>query len=118
MRFILQQRNSNFCGHACVAMIAGMTIQKILNESNMPRGLTKVQHLRDGLSNYEIALGERRTGRPIIGQEAICRVKWQNNRSHWIVCTSLGDIYDPAFGINPTWPIGSRVTSHYLVDRQ
>ena len=117
VKLVVQPNDSNFCGHACLAMIAGLTIENILNEAGMPRGLTKTKHIRSGLLKYGFALGERLAGKPTDGKKAICRIKWPDNGSHWIIHASSGDIYDPIFGLNPEihWPVGSRITSHYLI---
>ena len=104
MRLIRQPKNSQQCGQACVAMIAGVSLSHSLQVFGW-NGCTSVKRMVKALTAYNISLPKHqltRMGRnTVLPNNCILKLRWTDykgiQQSHWVVKHGK-DIYDPGRG--------------------
>jgi hypothetical protein len=117
MNLVRQPDGSSYCGQACVAMIAGVSLEDALAACKPhPRGGgTVTPEVVAALRKFGVRCADRRCRRvsrekPVLPQRALLSImRPKRNRWHWMV-TWDGVIYDPA----DRWPEyeGWRTTSY------
>ncbi len=114
MTHIYQPEDSPLCGQCCVAMAAGVSLEKAISVIGSSTAGTSTAEVRDGLRALGIGCAERlrvvSRVRPILPRRAIiaCHIP-RNGNAHWML-TWDGEIYDPA----RMWPAMRewRITSY------
>ena len=109
-----QPLGSNFCGAASLATVAGVSLDEA-HEAIGGRGLTNARKMRDAFARAGFLMGEREHPKWLKqGQLYLARLWWPvGKRTHWVVLEEDGTVLDPAFGRDPTWETGTRITSIY-----
>lgn len=111
MRSVVRQpEKSNFCGHACVAIVCEVSLEEglqIVKDTGGPRGLTGARHLRKALGSRGFRMDDdatwlkampidQETGRAPFHGLWLCRMRWSDTKkTHWVVVED-GVILDPA----------------------
>lgn len=97
IRLLKQPKGSRLCGQTCIAMLAGLPLDKVVNIVG-PRGTT-VQHLATALERlgFETS-GRLKFANVDVDLPSICiaQVKYPQRRSwHWVLFVD-GCAYDPS----------------------
>lgn len=95
IKHIQQPEGSKLCGHSCVAMVLGVSLDEAI----------EIIGHRKGVRNYEIirALGTKaatkRSVRPgVITPPCIIRIKGPKRRHH-VALYAQGKVFDPAYAL-------------------
>lgn len=126
MKLVRQPPNSNCCGQACIATIAGLTLDESIALCGT-KGKTRTRHLvkalkEHGFEPYENAtrISKRSSWIDRLWKSATLVVKFKNGKSsHWVV-RHKGKFYDPASGVHrdvPRYLESSRSTSFLIVNK-
>lgn len=98
IRPIRQPHGSNLCGQACVAMVAGTTLEKAIDAVGT-RGKTRAADLARGLARFGLTLEPRRrfSGRNALPGLAIVMMRFEigGRLAHWVVWDH-GRLLDPS----------------------
>jgi len=107
MQLIQQPKRSKLCGHAVIAMVAGVNLAAAISAIGHRKG-TKAPELRTALARYGVTVGETKlTAHEEIPLRAIARVTRPRRRNwHWVLVWD-GDVLDPS----PTPINGGIITS-------
>ncbi|GAG32918.1 unnamed protein product, partial [marine sediment metagenome] len=111
---VKQPEDSNLCGQACVATLAGVGLEESIRVFGT-RGKTTTRQIRQALLHLEVDCGERLV-RGFPDGPAILKWTWPNGHSHWCVWMN-NKYYDPCAGVHRKPPkyltrANARVTSH------
>jgi hypothetical protein len=114
MKLIRQPEHSNLCGQACVATIAGVSIEESIKAFGGTTGRTRTKQVIEAFSKLGVKCGDRLirlSGRIKKSNFCIVKLHFQNYKhTHWTVYyNSL--FYDPDIGILQDYPEGVRQTS-------
>lgn len=126
MKLVRQPRDSNLCGQACVATVAGITLEESIAIFRK-RGKTSTCHLREALKHcgFDPYHGATRMCKASawIGRlwnSATLIVKFTRGKDkHWVV-RHKGKFYDPAAGVfreTPEYLKTARATSFLIVNK-
>ncbi len=115
MKLIMQTGHPDACGHCCVAMVAGVTLDKVFEMARgdsylgemMIRELLRQlgcptpdgSYLIEAFGNRTIAALQRKHPTMILSVFSCIDPQY----SHAVVLHK-GDLYDPWSGMNPQWP--------------
>lgn len=110
---LVKQNSFATCGQACIAMIAGKTIETVIQDMGTD-GPTSIGQLIEILDRYGIAHAERNTRiskkNPQPHPCSILTVHTHGGYTHWTLLYE-GKYYDPEFGIvEGEYPYG-KITS-------
>jgi hypothetical protein len=117
-RVLIQPDQSSLCGHCCVAMAAGVSLDRAIEEIGHERG-TYTRELVAALRAFGIGCASklRRLSRikPVLPKRAIVCIQRYGDekrsaRGHWMLAWD-GEIFDPG----GAWPHGYenwRITSY------
>lgn len=110
---LIKQNSATTCGQACIAMIAGTTIDAVIRDMKTD-GPTSIGQLIEILDRYGIAHAERNTRiskkNPQPHPFSILTVHTHEGYTHWTLLYD-GKYYDPEFGlIEGEYPYG-KITS-------
>lgn len=110
---LIKQINFTTCGQACIAMIAGKTIETVIHDMGTD-GPTSIGQLIDILDWYGIPHAQKNTRiskkNPKPHPFSILTVHTNEGYTHWTLLYE-GKYYDPEFGlIEGEYPFG-RITS-------
>lgn len=110
---LVRQNSFTTCGQACIAMIAGKTIDAVIRDMKT-NGPTSIGQLIEILDCYGIAHAERNTRiskkNPQPHPFSILTVHTHEGYTHWTLLYD-GKYYDPEFGlIEGEYPYG-KITS-------
>lgn len=114
MELVRQPKNSNLCGQACVATIAGVSIEESIKAFDGTRGKTRTKQVAKALRKFGIECGDRLirlSGK--VNKTSFCMVRLHFNNAkhtHWTMYSN-GLFYDPDFGILRAYPERVRQTS-------
>ncbi len=116
LKLVRQPKGTNQCGQACIATLAGITLEEAIDLVGT-KGLTRTKQLRDALQSLGFYAG---MGLRIGSPDGLAIVKFlsPDGRSHWVVWD--GKYYDPQAGVFPKVPRyleGSKQTSFLAVER-
>lgn len=116
MELILQPTPTT-CGQACVAMLAGKTVQQVITDMKTD-GPTSIGQLMEILDAYGIEHAERNTRiskkNPVPHACSILTVHANGGYTHWLLFKD-GKYYDPEFGlIEGEYPHG-KITSFLAI---
>ena len=100
MKLIIQPTPET-CGQACIAMIAGKTVEEVIKDMKT-NGPTSIGQLIEALDFYGIKHAERNTRiskkNPVPYEFSILTVHTNNGYTHWTLLYD-GKYYDPEFGL-------------------
>ena len=89
------------CGQACIAMIAGKTVEEVIKDMKT-NGPTSIGQLIEALDFYGIKHSERNTRiskkNPVPHEFSILTVHTNIGYTHWTLLYD-GKYYDPEFGL-------------------
>lgn len=98
---LIMQPTSETCGQACIAMIAGKTVEEVIKDMKTS-GPTSIGQLIEALDFYGIKHAERNTRiskkNPVPHEFSILTVHTNNGYTHWTLMYD-GKYYDPEFGL-------------------
>lgn len=98
---IIMQPTPETCGQACIAMIAGKTVEEVIKDMKTS-GPTSIGQLIETLDFYGIKHAERNTRiskkNPVPYEFSILTVHTNNGYTHWTLLYD-GKYYDPEFGL-------------------
>lgn len=110
---LIMQPTPTTCGQACVAMIAGKTIEEVIRDMKTD-GPTSIGQLIEALDRYGISHAERNTRiskkNPVPHSYSILTVHTNAGYTHWALLYG-GKYYDPEFGLIEGEYSHGRVTS-------
>ncbi len=95
----IKQPTEYLCGQACVAMLAGVTVEEVVALMNNEKGTSK-KEIADSLTHYGIRHGKTMTKADnTTPLPEVCLLKLLlPGYSHWAVYYK-GKYYDPEFGL-------------------
>ena len=110
MTHVQQPPRSKLCGPACVAILAGVTLNEAIVGTGNRRSGSRERHLRAACQSLGLTIGafhkfERSDTSPrggplldLLDGPLLCRLRWRDrpNGYHWIVIKG-SYVYDPAF---------------------
>lgn len=98
---IIMQPTPETCGQACIAMIAGKTVEEVIKDMKTS-GPTSIGQLIEALDFYGIKHAERNTRiskkNPVPHEFSILTAHTNNGYTHWTLLYD-GKYYDPEFGL-------------------
>jgi len=98
---ILKQPTNYTCGQTCVAMLAGITVEKAIEVVDK-KGDTSGNDLIKALNKLNIKCSDRlERSKGKLPKLAIIKYTWKNRikeGSHWILCNN-GKFYNPYYGV-------------------
>ena len=98
---LIMQPTPETCGQACIAMIAGKTVEEVIKDMKT-NGPTSIGQLIEALDFYGIKHAERNTRiskkNPVPYEFSILTVHTNNGYTHWTLLYD-GKYYDPEFGL-------------------
>ena len=98
---LIMQSTPETCGQACIAMIAGKTVEDVIKDMKTS-GPTSIGQLIEALDFYGIKHAERNTRiskkNPVPHEFSILTVHTNNGYTHWTLLYD-GKYYDPEFGL-------------------
>ena len=98
---LIMQPTPETCGQACIAMIAGKTVEEVIKDMKTS-GPTSIGQLIEALDFYGIKHAERNTRiskkNPVPYEFSILTVHVNNGYTHWSLLYD-GKYYDPEFGL-------------------
>ena len=98
---LIMQPTPETCGQACIAMIAGKTVEEVIKDMKT-NGPTSIGQLIEALDFYGIKHAERNTRiskkNPVPHEFSILTVHTNNGYTHWALLFN-GKYYDPEFGL-------------------
>ncbi len=98
---LIMQPTPETCGQACIAMIAGKTVEEVITDMKT-NGPTSIGQLIEALDFYGIKHAERNTRiskkNPVPHEFSILTVHTNNGYTHWTLMYD-GKYYDPEFGL-------------------
>lgn len=110
---IIMQPTPETCGQACIAMIAGKTVEEVIKDMKTS-GPTSIGQLIEALDFYGIKHAERNTRiskkNPVPYEFSILTVHTNNGYTHWTLLYD-GKYYDPEFGLVEGEYTYGRITS-------
>ena len=113
MKLIKQPEGSSLCGQACVAMLAGVSLEKSVSVFGK-RGGTTTKEVIAALKKLGVKCGNKLFLAKNHIMTPICIAKlhfsWDKSHTHWTIYHN-GVFYDPAIGKTERYPEGVRVTS-------
>ena len=121
MRLVRQPKDSNQCGQASVAMLAGLSLRRAIDLVETS-GKTTTRQLAGALRRAGLECsGKLRRGKPLGFGHYLAKVRWfscgnRRKMSHWIVLdrSLRGTTYlDPEMGISGTL-LGDGCVSSYM----
>ena len=103
MELVKQPKNTNLCGQACVATVAGISLDESIKAFGGHKGRTKTHHLIDALASLGIHTDDKLTVIPPQSREnwgngvvSIAHyVDKEKKHEHWMVL-DFGVLLDPA----------------------
>lgn len=115
MKLVRQPKGSNLCGQACVATIAGITLEES-TEVFRTKGYTNTKIVKQALLQLVFRTPDRlKRGKPT--GLAIVKFLSPDGRAHWVVWNKK--YYDPNAGVFrkvPKYLAGSKQTSFLAVE--
>jgi len=119
VKLVTQPQNSNLCGQACVATIAGKSIEDSIKAFGGKSGKTRTRDVVYALHTLGVECGDKLTRiSKKTGKTNCCIVKlhFDNTKNtHWTVFYN-GLFYDPALGILKDYSEGTRQTSFLPIE--
>lgn len=116
MKLVEQTPGSNLCGQACVATIAGVTLDEACMVMRT-KGKTSTKQVKQALLQLGFGTAPRlKRGFPKAGLH-ILKFVHPDRQSHWVVWNN-GKFYDPVGYVGKKTPFylrNSKVTSHLRV---
>ncbi|MBD5535225.1 MAG: hypothetical protein HDQ99_06150 [Lachnospiraceae bacterium] len=110
---LIKQNSFTTCGQACIAMIAGKTIETVIQDMGTD-GPTSIGQLMEILDKYGIPRAERNTRisrkNPKAYPFSILTVHTDAGYTHWTLLYD-GKYYDPEFGLIEGEYTFGRITS-------
>lgn len=98
---LIMQPTPETCGQACIAMIAGKTVEEVIKDMKT-NGPTSIGQLIEALDFYGIKHAERNTRiskkNPVPHEFSILTVHTNNGYTHWTLLYD-GKYFDPEFGL-------------------
>ena len=98
---LIMQPTTETCGQACIAMIAGKTVEEVIKDMKTS-GPTSIGQLIEVLDFYGIKHAERNTRiskkNPVPYEFSILTVHTNSGYTHWTLLYN-GKYYDPEFGL-------------------
>lgn len=117
MKLVKQPKGSSLCGQACVAMLAGVSLEES-TETFRTKGCTRYKALIQALRQLGVESAEKwKMGHPT-GDAIIRFTNQELGCSHWVVFFK-GKYYDPAGGVYRKLPKclrKAKATSYLSVD--
>lgn len=115
MELVRQPKNSSLCGQACVATIAGVSLEKSIKVFGGTKGGTRTRQVVEALRKLGIACGDKLTRiNKDTEKSPTCIVKQHfddTKITHWVVYY-YGYYLDPDIGIYKEYIDGMRETSY------
>ena len=110
---LIMQPTSTTCGQACIAMIAGKSVDEVIKDMKTD-GPTSIGQLIEILDFYGIKHAERNKRiskkNPVPYEHSILTVHTNEGYTHWTLCYDR-EYFDPEFGlIEGEYPHG-KITS-------
>lgn len=101
MNLIQQPWDSKLCGHCCVAMVAGVSLAKVIGAIGHLEG-TKTKEIVSALEAFGVGVKKLKVGKPPKGALSIVKA-WPINQKksrgwHWVVIDQRGKMLDPSSG--------------------
>lgn len=119
MKLVRQPEDSCLCGQACVATIAGVSLEESIRAFGGKRGKTRTKEVAKALHDLGVTSGDSLTriskneGKPNC---CIVKLHFKNTENtHWTVYYN-GLFYDPALGILKDYSEGTRQTSFLPIE--
>lgn len=117
MKLVRQPKNSNLCGQACVATLAGISLRDSIDIFRT-KGRTTTKKVRQALRQMGIGSSPRlKRGFPKC-PTAILKFVHPDGNAHWVVWHQ-NKYYDPVAGVfkkPPKYLSESRITSHLPIN--
>lgn len=116
---IFQPEGSNLCGQACVAMLAGVSLEEA-TQTVGKSGLTLTRDVRQALEKYGFVLGPtiRVSKKATMKDLCLCTIHYTDSENtHWTIYNE-GVYYDPAYGVLVSYPPFVRITSFIQIYQQ
>ena len=117
---LIKQINFTTCGQACIAMIAGKSIETVIQDMKTD-GPTSIGQLIDILDQYGISHAERNTRiskkNPEPDPFSILTVHTNEGYTHWTLLYQ-GKYYDPEFGLIEGEYMFGKITSFLGIFRE
>ena len=109
----IQQPNSKACGQACVAMLAGVSVEEVVKAMHT-NGSTSIGQIIEALDHYGIKHSDsnKRISKknPDFSEVCILTVHMPQY-SHWVLYFK-GKFYDPEFGVLQQYHPDGKITSY------
>lgn len=101
MNVIFQPPGSKLCGHACVAMVAGVNLERAIEVITHEKS-TKTKEIIWALRVLGVRVHKLKRGNPPKGSVSIAKA-WESHRKkwqgwHWVVIDKNGNMLDPTWG--------------------
>ncbi len=110
---LIKQINFTTCGQACIAMIAGKSIEEVIKDMKTD-GPVSIGQLMEILDKYGIAHAERNKRiskkNPVPAPFSILTVHTNGGYTHWSLLYD-GKYYDPEFGLIEGEYLHGKITS-------
>lgn len=114
MKLVRQPENSSLCGQACVATIAGVSLEESIAAFNGTRGGTRTKQVVEALRKLNISCGDKLVSLKKGIKPPVCIAKLHFNDckfTHWTVYY-CGLYLDPDIGVLTGYCDGVRETSY------
>lgn len=113
MKLVRQPENSSLCGQACVATIAGVSLEESIQAFRGTKGGTRTKQVIDALNKLGVKCGDKLVRIKGNNKPLCCIVKQHfddTKVTHWVVYYH-GRYLDPDIGIYRDYVKGMRETS-------
>jgi len=119
MKLVRQPKGSSLCGQACVATIAGVSLEESIMAFGGTRGGTSTKQVVDALRKLGVACGDnlvRLSKKSLKTPTCIVKLHFDGYKfTHWTVYHKGKGYMDPDFGPVKEYPSGVRETSYLPV---
>lgn len=112
MDWVYQGKGTRLCGQACVAMIAGITLDEAVKLFGT-KGGTRTKHVVDAFNKLGVKTGKLTRVSKKNKKTDLCMVVIHysfSNRKHWTIWNK-DKYYDPSIGVLTEYPLSVRETS-------
>ena len=117
IKLVRQPEDSNLCGHACVAMIAGISLNESIELFNS-KGTTTTKNVYEALQKKEISCSNKAVRIKNNNKPKFCMVVIHYSgckNTHWCIWHN-NKYYNPAYGIRTKLNVFERETSFIKIN--